>query len=386
MMRCKKGLLLVSLAALACSGRYEVGEMDPAGGGSDSAGGSTNTAGQGSPGAGAPPSSGGSGSAGSGSAGSGSVGSGNASAGGAAPSNCFTAVAPAPLAAPFIDPLALESRVYVFIFGQSPRSTPELPSVTSYEWAGEYVDEAFAMAIAETGGVPGGDYFVKQWLGIDATEVLEGDYGSTLVADDTSLLAALLQTDLGQGRTGAFSEKVWLGLKPSIPLRGLDMARNVFGLSIPAPPPNIDRAVDPTLQDRAALEGKINEPVCVSCHRMFTPLGYALGNFDAAGDYRSLDHDLPIDTSGSYPLMSGATLDFDGIADFGAKATSTCDANLGVVDRFLHVALTARGYGDESRYQVVDQQRERVQRAFIAGGSTYQALVRAYAQSPLVLY
>lgn len=351
----------MSLAALACSGRYyEVGEMDPAGGGSPNSAG-TGTAGKSSPGM---------------------AGLGNA-AGGSAPTDCFTAVAPAPLAAPFIEPLALEGRVYLFISGPSPRSAPELPSVTSYEWAGEYVDEAFAMVIAETGGVPGGDYFVKQWLGIDTTEVLQGDYASALATG--TLLGTLLQTDLGQGRTGAFSEKAWLEARPSIPLRGLDMAQGVFSVSIPAPPAEIDRSVDPTLQDREALEAKISDPVCASCHRMFTPLGYALGHFDVAGDYRSLDHERPIDTSGSYPLQSGAPLEFDGIADFGAKAVTTCDANLGIVDRFLHVALTAR-FDPEARYPLVEQHRERVQQAFIAGGSTYQALVRAYAQSPLVLY
>ena len=99
MMRCKDGLLLLSLAALACSGRYEVGEMDPAGGGTNAAGTNattTNTAGQGTPGSG---------------------GSGNASAGGSAPTDCFTAVAPAPLAAPFVPAMDVEARLFPFIFG-----------------------------------------------------------------------------------------------------------------------------------------------------------------------------------------------------------------------------------------------------------------------------
>jgi hypothetical protein len=372
MMRCKNSLLLLSLAALACSGRYEVGEMDPADGRSNTAGtgtagtgtAGTNTAGQGQPG-----------------------GSGNASAGGSAPIDCFTAVAPAPLAAPFVPAMDVEARLFPFIFGDETWSlgTPDWPGETTYARAGQYVDEAFAMVIAETGGIPGGDYFVKQWLGIDTTAVLQGDYGSTL-ATGTLLLETLLQTDLGQGRTGAFSEQVWLEARPSISLRGLDMAQSVFGISVPPPPPDIDRSVDPTKQDREALEGTFFEPACASCHRLFTPLGYALGHFDAAGDYRSLDHDRPIDTSGSYPLEGGATLEFDGIADFGAKVVTTCDANLGVVDRFLHVALTARGVDSETRYPLVEQHRQRMQQAFIAGGRTYQALIRAYAQSPLVLY
>jgi hypothetical protein len=317
----------------------------------------------------------------------GSGGSGNASAGGSAPADCFTAVAPAPLAGPFVPATDVEARLFPFIFGDETWShgTPDWPGETSYARAGQYVDEAFAMVIAETGGVPGGDYFVKQWLGIDETEMLQGDYGSTL-GTGTLLLEALLQADLGQGRTGAFSEKAWLEARPSISLRGLDMARGVFGISVPAPPPDVDRSVDPNLPDREALEARFSEPACASCHRLFTPLGYALGHFDVAGEYRSLDRGRPIDTSGSYPLGSGATLEFDGIADFGAKAVTTCEANLGIVDGFLHVALTARGFEPENRYPLVEQHRDRVRQAFIAGGRTYQALVKAYARSPLVLY
>jgi hypothetical protein len=374
MMRWKNRLFLLSLAALGCSGRYEVGEMDPGGGGSNTAGSNTsgsNTAGSNTAGQGAP----------------GSGGFGNASAGGAAATGCFTAVAPTPLAGPFAPAMDVEARLFPFIFGDETWSlgTPDWPGETTYARAGQYVDEAFAMVIAETGGIPGGDYFVKQWLGIDTTEVLQGNYGSAF-ATNSLLLETLLQTDLGQGRTGAFSEKPWLEARPSIPLRGLDMAQNVFGVSIPTPPADIDRSVDPTLQDREALEAKITNPSCVGCHQLFSPLGYALGHFDAAGDYRSLDHDRPIDTSGYYPLGGGATLEFDGIADFGAKAVATCEANLGVVDSFLHIALTARGFDSEARYPLVEQHRERVQQAFIARGRTYQALVRAYAQSPLVLY
>jgi hypothetical protein len=347
--------------------------MDPAGGGSKTAGSNTagtNTAGQGAPGSG---------------------GSGNAGPGGIVPTDCFTAVAPAPLAAPFVAPMEVEARLFPFIFGDATwgLGTPDLPRETSYAWAARYVDEAFAIAIAETGGIPAGDYFVEGWLGIRSAEsldILEGDYASALVAKDTSLLAALLQTKVGQGRTGAFSEKVWLGANPNITSRGFEMAQSVFGLVIPPPPPGIDRSVDTTVQDRLALEAKTSEPPCGACHRMFTPLGYALGHFDVEGDYRSLDHDLPIDTSGSYPLGGGATLEFDGIADFGAKAETTCDANLGVVDRFLHVVLIARGFESDTRYVMVEQHRERMQQAFMAGGRTYQALLRAYAQSPLVLY
>lgn len=367
MMRCKNGVLLVSLAALACSGKYEVGEMDPAGGGSNSSG--TSAGGQGT---------------------AGGAGTGNNNAGGAAPTSCFTAIAPTPLNAPFVEPEVVWQRIRPFVYGpalpgQEP-PPPELPSDTTYTWAGQVVDESFALSIAETGSVPGGEFFVRQWLGLgSSSEALEGDYAGALAPDDTLLLEALLESDWGQGRVGAFSEPAWLAMKPSIPQRGLQISRLVFGVEIPPPPGNIDFTVDPSLPDRAAIEAKIDQPACMGCHTLFTPLGFALGHFDRFGDYRDLDHNLPIDTSGKVPFSSGGMLEFDGIADLGAKAVSTCQANLAIVDRFLEIALTLRGYEANTRLVAIEANRDHVQRLFVARGRTYHALVTAYAQSALVL-
>ena len=377
MRRCKNGLLLVSLAALACSGRYEVGEMDPEGGGTTSTAGSTSSA------AGATISAGGVASGGKAATG------GKAAGGGSAPTDCFSAVAPAPLNAPFVAPQQVWSRILPFVWGdEEPVAVPELPSEMSYQGAGELVDEAFANAVAEAGGVPGGDFFVRRWLGLETSgATLEGNYAGRMARDETTLLEALLLTSWAPNRTGVFSEQAWLAQRPSIPARGHDIALNIFGILIPPPPPSIDLSVDSTLQDRAAIEAAINSSPCMACHQLFTPLGYSLGHFDRAGEYRERDHNLPIDATGSYQVPSGGTLlNFDGIADLGAQAAETCDANLAIVDRFLHVALTVRGYDVDSRSTAMEANRDRVRRAFIARGRSYQALVRAYAQSPLVLY
>jgi hypothetical protein len=386
MMCCKNALLLMGLGALACSGRYEVGEMDPAGG----SGGSTATAGSSATGdtgwlIGGSNAVGGSYAVG----GSNAVG-GSAAIGGSAASDCFKAVAPAPLNAPFVSPQQVWVRVAPFIWWEEvPVEKPGLPSEMSYDGAGELVDDAFAEVIAETGGVPGATFFVRHWLGLETSEgTLEGDYAAAMAPDDTTLLEALLLTRWAPDRIGAFSEPTWLALKPSIPRRGHDMALNLFGVLVPPPPPSIDLTmVDSTLQDRAAIEAATSSAPCASCHRMFTPLGYSLGHFDRAGDYRERDHNLPIDVSGVYEVPNGTSvLTFDGIAELGEKAATTCDANVAIVDRFLDVALTVRGYDLDSRVAAVQANRERVRRAFTARGRSYHALLRAFAQSPLVLY
>src|SRR4029077_5910045 len=42
-------------------------------------------------------------------------------------------------------------------------------------------------------------------------------------------------------------------------------------------------------------------PVCASCHARMDPLGFALENFDATGQWRTNDNDRPIDASAALP-------------------------------------------------------------------------------------
>jgi len=48
-------------------------------------------------------------------------------------------------------------------------------------------------------------------------------------------------------------------------------------------------------------------PVCASCHAQMDPLGFALENFDATGQWRSIEGFKPIDVSAALP--NGATFD-----------------------------------------------------------------------------
>ena len=62
---------------------------------------------------------------------------------------------------------------------------------------------------------------------------------------------------------------------------------------------------------RERLEQHRKNPVCASCHAQMDPLGFALENFDAIGQWRTLDEArTPIDASGALP--DGAT--FEGLA------------------------------------------------------------------------
>ena len=94
--------------------------------------------------------------------------------------------------------------------------------------------------------------------------------------------------------------------------RGLFVLENILGTPPPPPPPNI-----PALEEsqksadghelplREALALHRSEKLCASCHSRMDPLGFALENFNAMGNWRDVDAKLPIDPAGI--LATGET-------------------------------------------------------------------------------
>jgi hypothetical protein len=88
-------------------------------------------------------------------------------------------------------------------------------------------------------------------------------------------------------------------------LRGKWLLDNIFGLSVPPPPPGVDTnleskpgAAPASIRERLALHRK--NPTCKSCHSVMDPLGFALENFDVIGGWRTIDESgKPVDASGS---------------------------------------------------------------------------------------
>ncbi|EMI20691.1 secreted protein containing DUF1592 [Rhodopirellula maiorica SM1] len=70
----------------------------------------------------------------------------------------------------------------------------------------------------------------------------------------------------------------------------------------PAPPnvPELDKGkLSGTLRER--MEQHRDNPACAACHNMMDPLGFALENFDAIGQWRTRDGGDTIDASGKLP-------------------------------------------------------------------------------------
>ena len=88
-------------------------------------------------------------------------------------------------------------------------------------------------------------------------------------------------------------------------LRGAWILENILGTPPAAPPPDVEGFPENREGERARSVREIMEqhrasPSCNSCHGVMDPLGFALENFDAIGEWRDVDRlaASPIDASG----------------------------------------------------------------------------------------
>jgi len=89
-------------------------------------------------------------------------------------------------------------------------------------------------------------------------------------------------------------------------LRGKWVLDSMLGTPPPPPPPNVpaleehkEGAAPQTLRERLAQHRE--NPVCAGCHSSIDPLGFALENYDALGQWRTQDAGKPIDNTGELP-------------------------------------------------------------------------------------
>jgi hypothetical protein len=88
-------------------------------------------------------------------------------------------------------------------------------------------------------------------------------------------------------------------------LRGKWVLDSILGTPPLPPPPNV-----PALEEQAGAEPKTmrerlaqhrENPACAGCHSRIDPIGFALENYDALGQWRTEDAGKPIDNTGELP-------------------------------------------------------------------------------------
>lgn len=159
----------------------------------------------------------------------------------------------------------------------------------------------------------------------------DGDYRDLFVIHKTFLtpsLAAMLGVPLPQAResgtpdrwqlyefpahdprAGILTQPAFVALhshpgRTSPTLRGKALRENLLCQKVPDPPPNVDFSLiqqsshtgNTTMRQRLAAHA--TAPACAGCHKITDPIGLALETFDGAGEYRTLEQGLTIDTGG----------------------------------------------------------------------------------------
>ena len=95
-------------------------------------------------------------------------------------------------------------------------------------------------------------------------------------------------------------------------IRGKWLLENILAAPVPPPPPDTNTNLDESKLGKATtvremLEQHRSNPVCASCHARMDPIGFSLENFDAIGQWRTMDGDATINATGV--LLDGTKVD-----------------------------------------------------------------------------
>lgn len=147
------------------------------------------------------------------------------------------------------------------------------------------------------------------------------------------------------------------------------------------PPPNVPPPPEPkegvSTRERFAMH--TDSPACSGCHNLIDGIGFGLEHYDGIGSYRTVDHGVPVDSSGEM----NATIDIDGpyyggpeLAGKLAKSVQMRDC---VPTQWLRYALARRETPEDAC------SLEALQRAFADSDGDLQELMVALTRTDVFL-
>ncbi len=186
----------------------------------------------------------------------------------------------------------------------------------------------------------------------------------------------------GDPRAGLLSQASFTTLwspsgRTSPTVRGKALRQNILCEKVPPPPGNVSfKFVEDTSNPdfkttRQRLTAHRTEPMCAGCHKLTDPLGLALENFDSAGEYRTQENGVNIDSSGE---LSGKPFD-------GPQGLSRVVHD----DPALTSCVAQRAFAFETGYVPAkdDPQWQQIQQKFASSHYDVLELLRQIALSNL---
>lgn len=187
---------------------------------------------------------------------------------------------------------------------------------------------------------------------------------------------------------GAILKVTANGTNTSPVLRGVWASERILGTEIPPPPENVP-AVEPDIRGaktiREQLQKHVADQACASCHQNIDPPGYALENFDPAGQWRDRYLDSRGRKSKKGAIIDASFVMSDGtpFKDFNEFRELVCNDPQKLAENFVSQLLT---YGTGAEPAFAD--REVIKQI---ASSTKQnnygllSLVKATVSSPIFL-
>lgn len=159
--------------------------------------------------------------------------------------------------------------------------------------------------------------------------------------------------------------------------RGAWVRRRLLCQDLPDPPDDVPVLPEPqpgqSLRDRAAVHS--SSAACSGCHRLIDGLGFGLEQFDALGRFRTMEHGLPIDSSGDITSTEDTDGAFVGGAELAVRLSTSKQAQRCVATQWLRYAL-ARREGDDDACAL-----QALQEGFLASGGDLKQLLIQLTQT-----
>ena len=123
--------------------------------------------------------------------------------------------------------------------------------------------------------------------------------------------------------------------------RGTKISTKLLCIKLPDPPSDIEplsSAANSVLTTRERVAAHSSDPSCRGCHQIIDPLGFSLEGFDSIGKARTVDNNLPVDSSGTVKV-GDEEITFDSYKSLASRIADNPEYNTCFTDQMMRFSL-----------------------------------------------